>query len=208
MESNPQHYPIPSLLRGLLKGELQRPTINKMKDSDIDDCEWFDCWCDRHFHLMEKKDYAALVLCCQERLDRDHDDLHAVEALAEAYGLNNQHQAAIDMLTPYYKQDPDHPLFAHAILKALIATGRTIKDFPWVTIPEVRVLGADILEACYEHLKVKRKPRTTFDLYYMLTGDAFLLFSEEELLQAILSDRRFIVSDPEGMAEISVVRNK
>ena len=179
-----------------------------MKTDDMNEFEWFDLWCEQHSHLLEKKDYPQLVQCCRHRRDRDPEDAHAVEALAEAYLLNHQQQDAIDMLTPYYKRDPEHPLYAHAILDALLAMGKRVEDFPWRTPPQVLSLNADILDACHAFLKPKRTPRTLFDLRYLFMGRAYLLFSEEDLMQALLTDGRFIVSHEAGLTEVSVVRTK
>lgn len=179
-----------------------------MKADDVNEFEWFDVWCELYSHLLDKKDYPQLVQCCKQRLDRDPEDAHAVEALAEAYLLNHQQQAAIDMLTPYYMRDPEHPLYAHAILDALLAMGKKVEDFPWRTHPEVLALNADILDACYAFLKPKRSPRTLFDLRYLFMGKAYLLFTEEDLMQALLADGRFVVSHGAGLTEVSVVRTK
>jgi len=179
-----------------------------MRQDDINEFEWFDLWCERHSHLMEEEDYGRLVECCRERYDRDPDDLHAVEALAEAYVLNNQNQDAIDLLTPYYMKDPEHPLYVHAILDALLAMGKRIEDFPWKTPPRVLPLTKEVLDVCYTHLKPKRRPRTPCDLIFMFMGSAYLLFTEEELLQALVSDDRFVVSHDGGLAEISVARKR
>lgn len=147
-----------------------------MKTHDMNEFEWFDLWCEQHSRLLEKKDYPRLVHCCRQRLERDPADAHAVEALAEAYLLNHQQQAAIDMLTPYYMRDPDHPLYAHAILDAILAMGKKVDDFPWKTPPAVLDMNEDVLDACCDHLKPKRTPRTLFDLRYLFMGRAYLLF--------------------------------
>jgi hypothetical protein len=39
-------------------------------------------------------------------------------------------------------------------------------------------------------------------------GKAYLLFTEEDLMQALLADGRFIVSHGAGLTEVSVVRTK
>ncbi len=179
-----------------------------MEQNDMNRFEWFDLWCERHAHLMEEEDYGRLVECCRERYDRHHDDLHAVEALTEAYVLNKQYQDAIDLLTPYYMKDPEHPLFAHAILDALLGMGKQIGDFPWKTPPKILSLTKEVLDACYAHLKPKKLPRTPFDLLFMFMGSHYLLFSEEELLQALSADERFIVSHDGGLPEISVAQKR
>jgi len=174
----------------------------------MNEFEWFDLWCERHSRLMEEENYTQLVECCRERFERDPSDLHAVEALAEAYVLNNQNQDAIDMLTPYYMKDPEHPLYEHALLDALLAMGKRIEDFPWKTPPKVLNLTKDVVDACYMHLKPKRKPRTAFDLLFMFMGNAYLLFTEEDLLDALTADERFVVSHDGGPPEISVLRKR
>jgi hypothetical protein len=179
-----------------------------MREDDMNEFEWFDLWCERHSHLMEKEAYGQLVECCRERRDRHPDDLHAVEALAEAYVLNNQSQAAIDMLTPYYMKDPEHPLYERALLDALLAMGKRIEDFPWRTPPKVLNLTKDVVDACHTHLQPKRQPRTVFDLLFMFMGSAYLLFTEEDLLTALSSDERFVVSDKGGVPQISVRRKQ
>lgn len=177
-----------------------------MREDEMNEFEWFDLWCERHSYLVDKEDYGQLVQCCRERLDRYPDDLHAVEALAEAYVLNNQSQDAIDMLTPYYMKDPEHPLYEHALLDALLAMDKRIEDFPWKAPPKVLNLTKDVVDACYTHLKPKRKPRTVFDLLFMFMGNAYLLFTEEDLLVALAADERFVVSHEGSLSEISVRR--
>ena len=80
-------------------------------DGFLDDFDWFDGWCEAHFYLLEQKNYAGLVECCEQRLKRDPDDPHAVEALAEAHILNGQPQRTLALVTPYYEHEPDHPLY-------------------------------------------------------------------------------------------------
>lgn len=180
-----------------------------MKNNYIDDFEWFDDWCEHHYYLMEKEDYPELVEHCRERLRCDPRDAHGVEALAEALLLNNQCQESIEMLTPYYMKDPEHPLYAHAILDALFAMGKSVADFPWKTMPKIFELSEDVLDRCYEYLKPKRKPRSVTDLYVWLMPDGYIHFAEEDLLQAFKADDRFNVAcDNEYDAGISIARKQ
>ena len=180
----------------------------EMGQDEMNEFEWFDLWCERHANLMEEEDYGQLVQCCRERYDRDHDDTHAVEALAEAYVLNMQNQDAIDLLTPYYMKDSEHPLYAHGILDALLAMCKQIEDFPWKTRPKVLPLTNDVLDTCYEHLKPKRVPRNPVDLYFLFMGSAYLLFSEDDLVEALSADGRFVVTYDRGLTKISVARKR
>lgn len=177
-----------------------------MTQDDVAGVEWFDDWCERASNLMHEEDYARLVKCCRERFDRDRHDLHGVEALAEAYVLNNQGQEAIDLLTPYYMNDPEESVFEHAILDALLAIGKRIEDFPWKAPPKVMPLTKAVLDACYAFLKPKRRPRPAYELIVQFMGSAYLLFSEDDLVAALAADKRFSVSKDWGPADISVVR--
>jgi hypothetical protein len=181
-------------------------TQDDFDDDDFDDVEWFDDWCERASKLSDEEDYARLVECCRERFERNRDDLYGVEALAEAYVLNNQGQDAIDLLTPYYMNDPDEPTFEHAILDALLAIGKRVEDFPWKVPPGVIPLTQEFIDACYEYLKPKRRPRPAYELLYRNIGSAYLLFSEDDLVAALSADRRFLVTKDWGSADISVVR--
>ena len=180
-------------------------------DDDIpDDFEWFDGWCEAHFYLLEQKNYPALVECCEQRLKRDPDDPYAVEALAQAYILNGQPQSTLDLVTPYYEHEPDHPLYQVCVLDALVAMGRGINDFAWRSPPDVLRISDGVLDECHRFLKPKRKPRTVSELYTNFLIKAYLLFSEEELLAELAKDDRFVVRNRhEGIStEVSVARKR
>ncbi|MBU3129715.1 hypothetical protein [Clostridium tagluense] len=56
-------------------------------------------------------------------------------------------------------------------------------------------LNMESIDICYNFIKPKRKPKEIVELYIDLMGYGYLTFKEEELLEAILNDGRFIVSD-------------
>jgi hypothetical protein len=59
-------------------------------------------------------------------------------------------------------------------------------------------MSAAIVDACYEFLKSKRKPRSVSELYTRFIMEAYLLFKEEDLLKALSEDSRFVVEDPDA----------
>ena len=190
--------------------DAQLYTREKKPDVYMNEFEWFDLWCEEHSQLLEEMDYPRLVKCCRQRFDRDPDDPYALEALAEAYVLNGQEQDAVDLLAPSYHRDSEHPLYQHAILDALLAMGRQVGDFPWKTPPKVLRMSDTILDECHRYLKPKRKPRPVSDLHIMLTGRAYLLFTEDDLLKGLMSDGRFNITNAHLsiLAEVSVDRRK
>jgi len=181
-----------------------------MKDNCIDEFEWFDEWCDLHYELIEHKKYPELVEHCRKRFERDPQDEHGVEALAEALVLNKQYQESIDMLTPRYMKDPEHPLYEHAILDALFGMGKSTEDFSWKLKPKVSEISQDTLNVCFDYLKPKRKPRSVSDMYIMfIIGGGYVRFTEDELFQALIDDKRFYVSCDNVYEEgISIVRKQ
>jgi hypothetical protein len=159
--------------------------------------------------LLDSENYPGLVQHRREVLARDPGDVNAVLALAEAFVLNSQYQDSIAMLTPYYMETPEESLYAHAILDALFAMGKTAQDFSWKSEPLILELTADILDTCHRYLKPKRRPRNVTDLYYLCMPAGYLHFTEEDLLRALKGDGRFIVTcdNPYGSG-ISVVRKQ
>ncbi len=159
--------------------------------------------------MMDRENYPGLVKHWREVLARDPSDMNAVLALAEAFILNKQYQDSIDMVTPYYMEDPKFIWYANAILDALFAMGKTPQDFPWKSEPLIFELTTDILDACHRYLKPKRRPRSVTDLYVFFMPDGYLHFTDEDLLQALMADERFIVTCDNTCEEgISVVRKQ
>jgi len=51
-------------------------------------------------------------------------------------------------------------------------------------------------DACYKFLKPKRKPRSITEIYLKFVPKGYLLFTEKDLLNALLRDERFIIEYP------------
>jgi hypothetical protein len=71
--------------------------------------------------------------------------------------------------------------------------GKTDDDFDWVQRPVILGMSKDILEACYDFLKSKRKPRSVSEIHGRFLLKGYLLFTEEDMLKALSADGRFIV---------------
>jgi hypothetical protein len=126
--------------------------------------------------------------------------------LGDAYIRNGQPQRAIDLLTPLHSADPDQIAYQHVILDALFALGRTEKDVDWVVAPRVRRLDAALLDACFAHLRSKRRPRLAVDLVGAVLLDGYRAFSYEELVAALRADPRFVVEEGCGLPHVTVAR--
>ena len=180
-----------------------------MKNMTLKDFEQVEAAIEERCELLDNKNYPGLVQHSRERLARDPEDGPAVEALAEAFLLNNQAQDSIDMLTPYYMKDQEHPLYVDAILDALFALGKTVQDFPWKSEPLILELTKDVLDKYYKYLKPKRNPRSVIDLFFTHIADGYIHFTGEDLLQAFIADDRFFVTcDNPYESGISVVRKQ
>lgn len=176
----------------------------------MDEFEWFDTWREEHCELMDKKDYPALVELCKQRLRWDSKDPCAWTSFGEAYVLNKEYEKAIELLTPCHRHNPDDMNFSYVILDALFAMGKTEDDFKWTKKPNILRMSDGILNNCFNFLKPKRKPISIMEIYCEFLSDGYLLFSEEDLLHALLKDNRFVIFNPQNFwsAEVKVARNR
>ena len=92
------------------------------------------------------------------------------------------------------------------ILKALYALGKNEYDFNWIEKPVILRMSDDIVDACHEFLKPKRKPRSITEIYLEFVPRGYLLFTEEDLLNALLGDERFIIEYPYEDSVYAAVR--
>lgn len=73
------------------------------------------------------------------------------------------------------------------ILDALLALGKTEDDFEWLEKPVVLRMSQEIVDTCYELLKCKRKPRSVIELYTQFIMKGYLLFTEQDLLEGLVT---------------------
>ena len=123
------------------------------------------------------------------------DDPYAQYYLGEAYVLNSEYEKAIEFLSEHHRRHPDNLDFQHVILDALYALGKTEDDFDWAHKPAILRISAAIVDACYEFLKSKRKPRAVSEIHERFLLEGYVHFTEEDLLKALSADGRFIVED-------------
>jgi tetratricopeptide (TPR) repeat protein len=160
--------------------------------------------------LHDEEDYPTLVKYCKEKLKKNPKDPYSQIYLGEAYVLNGDYEKAIQFLTRCLKNDPENIDFQYVILDALFALGKDETDYEWVEKPNILRMCKEIVDFCYEFLRPKRKPRTICDLFIEFIPKGYLLFNERDLLEALLRDERFIVSntDVEDFAKVIAVRRK
>ena len=170
----------------------------------------FEAW-EALVELREAENYPGLVRYCKRRAERFPDDPYSQFYLGEAYVLNGEYEKAIEFLSEQYLKQPDNMDFQHVILDALFALGKNENDFDWTEKPVILRMSSDILDACYDFLKPKRKPRSVVELHIEFVMEGYLLFTEEDLFKALEQDQRFIVDNlDEGplFAEVRVLRKR
>ena len=169
----------------------------------------FESW-EPLVEFREKKDYAGLVEYCKHRAERFPNDLYAQFYLGEAYVLNGEYEKAIKFLSRHHEKHPWNTDFQHVILDALFGLGKNENDFDWVEKPVVMRMSDEILDACYNFLKPKRKSRSVLDIHTNFITRDYLLFTENDLFKALTEDDRFIVEnvDQGVMAQVRVFRKK
>ncbi len=172
-------------------------------DGSID----FEAW-EVHAELLEKKDYPGLVEYCKGKVSRRPSDLHAHIRLGDAYLLNGQCHDVIHDMGECHRKYPDIDEFSRLILDALYALGKTEKDYAWVEKPYILRIGQEVLDACHDYVRPKRKPREVERLWIELMPKGYLKFSSEDLLKALIDDDRFVVKIDHHVSRFSQVRTR
>lgn len=181
-------------------GDGCRTAIEEMHD--------FESWED-HFYFHDRRDYAGLVAFCKDEVKRSPNDLYAAERLLQAYVLNRDFNDAIDFGATLERDHPGVGMFSHHILDALFALGKTEADFAWTVRPSIVRLDRGVADDCYNYLRPKRKPRTLDEFHIELWLNDYVAFSDEELLQYLRADERFVVTGESPFtAEVTVARRR
>jgi tetratricopeptide (TPR) repeat protein len=191
-----------------IKFPHDRSKLSALRLEHDDESYDFEEW-EIDAQLREKEDYPGLVEYCKQRAERLPDDPYAQYYLGEAYVLNGEYEKAIEFLSEHHRRHPDNLDFQHVILDALYALAKTEDDFDWAHKPVILRMSAAIVDACYEFLKSKRKPRAVSEIHGRFLLEGYLLFTEEDLLKALSADGRFIVEDADAdlFAKVRVAGN-
>ena len=174
---------------------------------EFDECEDWE----GDYYYYNKEDWNGLVKYREQRVKNYPEDLDVQWQLGEAYVLNSEFKKALGFLEKLYYKDPDDINVKHSILDALFGLDRTENDFNWIEKPTILKLNLESIDICYNLLKPKRKPKDIADLYIDLMGYGYLTFEENDLLEAILNDGRFMVNDEYKLISgkyVSVNKNK
>ena len=174
---------------------------------DEDDLYDFEGW-ELPAELRDKEDFPALVEYCKRRAKQQPEDLYSQYYLGDAFVLNGEYEKAIEFMSEHHRKHPGNTDYQHVILDALFALGKTEDDFEWLEKPVVLRMSQEIVDTCYELLKRKRKPRSVIELYMQFIMKGYLLFTEQDLLEALVKDGRFDVENPDSAfwAEVCAAR--
>ena len=180
---------------------------NRELAGDDDGVLDFEAW-EPYQEFLDKEDYPGLVRYCERQAERAPDDLYAQYYLGDAYVLNAEYKKAIKFMAEHHRKHPWNGDYQYVILNALFALGKTEDDFDWFEKPVVLRISPDIVDTCYELLKRKRNPRTVMELRTQFITEGYLLFTEEDLLEALVNDGRFDVKNSDSVfsANIRVAR--
>jgi len=172
---------------------LRKATTSYDKDDPHDFEEW-----ELPAELRDKEDFPALVEYCKRRAKQQPDDLYSQYDLGDAFVLNGEYEKAIEFMSEHHRKHPWNTDYQHVILDALFALGKTEDDFEWLEKPVVLRMSHEIVDTCYEMLKRKRKPRSVIELHTQFIMKGYLLFTEQDLLEAFVKDGRFDVENPDS----------
>jgi tetratricopeptide (TPR) repeat protein len=148
--------------------------------------------------LRDKGDFPALIEYCKRRAKQQPDDLYSQYDLGDAFVLNGEYEKAIEFMSEHHRKHPWNTDYQHVILDALFALGKTEYDFEWLEKPVVLRMSQEIVDTCYELLKRKRKPRSVIELFMQFIMKGYVLFTEQDLLEALEKDGRFDVKNQDS----------
>ncbi|MBF0367749.1 MAG: hypothetical protein HQK50_19435 [Oligoflexia bacterium] len=146
------------------------------------------------------------LLKYQEQLARERPDcIEEQWKLCDRYIDNGLYEKALCYLSRLYNKDPDNYDIVHLLIEVLLLLGVDEGEFNWKRPPRVLRLSSEILDICYDYLRLKRKPRSLFELYSNLWPIAdYLDFDEKDLLGLIDKDERFSVGNHEILCQTEV----
>lgn len=164
--------------------ESQIISYNNIEENEIEsdiEIEDFEEWEDDAY-FFDRKDWGGLLKLRKRRLEKNPEDLHTLERYAIALNLNKKFEETLELLAPlrqkYYKSN----FGVYEIMEALIALGKSEKDFEWVEMPIILKLNKETIRLCEKFLKGKRKPRSVGDIYsHLIVKADFLYFDEKSL---------------------------
>jgi len=172
--------------------------------------EWHDDeYMDIEDELWAKEDFEGLIRWHQKQLKEFPEDDFARFSLAQAYFFNDDYDKALHLFHDLHTKSPDDVQIIYFIIEALLASGKTDKDFDWVVKPDLLHLNKKVISACYNMLKPGYKACSIDHLYNIFYEQEYLMFTEEQLLAALERDSRFLVTRPSGsggQAEVEIAR--
>ncbi len=160
---------------------------------EVDDLE-FEEW-EIEAEYFDKEDWDGLVKYRYKEIQKYPKDIDIKWGLGEAYVLNKEYEKAIELLIPLHKLQPENPNIQHTLLDALFAIGKDENSIPWICKPKIIRLGEEVSILCYNYLKKRRTPKTVSNIYLELIVEGYLVFNEDELMDFLRTDNRFILNE-------------
>jgi len=148
--------------------------------------------------FFAEEDWAGLVKYRYQRVEQYPDDFEYQKSLGAAYVMNKEYGKAIFYLYDLHKKHPGDPDVQHSLLDALFAIGKDETAINWIVQPNILRLNNVVLDACYNSLRTKRKPRTVYDVYLELLSEGYVTFDTNQLINLLFSDNRFSVKAGDG----------
>jgi tetratricopeptide (TPR) repeat protein len=188
----------------------RRQTSHDLPETPEIHDEWNDDeYMDLEDKLWAKENFEELIRLYSKQLTDSHDDDFARFSLAQAYFFNDDYEKALNLFHDLHTKSPDDVELIYFIVEALLASGKTDKDFDWVAKPDFLHLNKKVISACYNMLKPGYKACSIDHLYNIFYEQDYLMFTEDQLLAVLERDSRFLVtrpSDSEGQAEVEIAR--
>lgn len=179
-------------------------------EDEYEEDDDFEEW-EADAYYYNKQDWAGLLAYRFRQAEKHPDAPEYQWRLGEAYILNKEYEKAIFFLAGLHKKYPDNLNIQYSLLDALFAVEKDETAINWIVKPNILRLNNDVLDYCYNFLKMKRKPRTVDELHLVLYNEGYLAFEEHELMEFLRSCERFTVKGSNERSHdcfVSVARKK
>ncbi len=141
----------------------------------------------------DRKDYEGVVKLREAFCLKYPEDFDAALRLADAYVDNGQFDHALELLTELHEVEPYALDVANVIVTCLLSLDRDIRTYPWIKKPHVFYIDDDMANWCYNLIDKMGRAVDSIDLYIRLEDAGCARFYEDEMLEYLRGDDRFVI---------------
>lgn len=152
-------------------------------------------------HLHYKGEFEALIEMQKLYVKKHPDQIREKLMLADAYGYAGKHLQALKILKRLHRYDPYDFEFTHAIIECLDKLGKNPKLYDWKREVIIFDTSEEATQWCYTYMQREGVSDNTLHLFLEMDVTGFTRFDEDELLDFLKEDARFMIHEGEDMVD-------